>query len=85
MSFFLQLNIKEDILKNVGNQTVECAVTSIVWKKKNNTSEVNGFGQLFGYRHSSKYLLLCSTEERNFFFFKQNFYFGVKYTFKSVS
>jgi len=24
MSFFLQLNIKEDILKNVGNQTVEC-------------------------------------------------------------
>ncbi len=26
---------------------------------------VNGYSQLFGYQHSSKYLLLCSTEERN--------------------
>jgi len=85
MSFFLQLNIKEDILKNVGNQTVECRSDFHSMEEKKNTSEVNGFGQLFGYRHSSKYLLLCSTEERNFFFFKQNFYFWVKYTFKSVS
>jgi len=82
MSFFLQLNIKEDILKNVGNQTVECAVTSIVWKKKNNTSEVNGFGQLFGYRHSSKYLLLCSTEERNFFFLNRIFILGLNIPLK---
>ncbi len=26
--------------------------------------EVNGYRQLFGYQHSSKYLLLCLTEER---------------------
>ncbi len=26
---------------------------------------VNGYHQLLGYSHSSKYLLLCSTEERN--------------------
>ncbi len=29
-----------------------------------NTMEVNGYRQLFGYQHSSKYLLLCLTEER---------------------
>ncbi len=28
-----------------------------------NTKEVNGYRQLFGYQQSSKYLLLCSTEE----------------------
>ncbi len=27
-----------------------------------NTMEVNGYQQLFGYQHSSKYLLLCSAE-----------------------
>ncbi len=27
--------------------------------------EVNGYRQLLGYQHSSKYLLLCSAEERN--------------------
>ncbi len=27
--------------------------------------EVNGYSQLFSYQHSSKYLILCSTEERN--------------------
>jgi len=29
------------------------------------TMKVNGVHQLFGYQHSSKYLLLCSAEERN--------------------
>ncbi len=28
-----------------------------------NTMEVNGHRQLFGYQYTSKYLLLCSTEE----------------------
>jgi len=27
----------------------------------------NGYRQLSGYKHSSKYLLLCSAEERNSF------------------
>jgi len=27
--------------------------------------EVNGYRQLYGYQHSSKYLLLCSAKERN--------------------
>jgi len=26
--------------------------------------EVNGVHQLFGYKHSSKYLLLCSTDKK---------------------
>ncbi len=30
-----------------------------------NNMEVNRDQKLFGYQHSSKYLLLCSTEERN--------------------
>jgi len=29
------------------------------------TMEVNGVHQLSGYQHSSKYLHLCSAEERN--------------------
>jgi len=33
--------------------------------EKKNTMEVNRDHQLFGYQHSSKYLLLCSAEERN--------------------
>jgi len=48
--FFL-LNTKEDILN----------VTSIYFL----TMEVNGYGQPSDYQHSSKYLLLCSAEERN--------------------
>ncbi len=55
MSFLLMLNIKEDILKNAGNQTVDGPIDfhSISFP----TMEVNGDQQLFG---SSKYLLLCS-------------------------
>ncbi len=38
-----------------------------IWKKRKwkIILEANGYRQLFGYQHSSKYLLLCSTEERN--------------------
>jgi len=50
------LNTKQDILKNVGNQTVDVAFFP--------TMEVNGV-HLFDYQHSLKYLLFCSTEETN--------------------
>ncbi len=58
MSFFLLLNTKEDILKNVGNQTAD----DLHWlpydkrSRKKNTMEVDGDHQMFGYQHSSKYL-----------------------------
>ncbi len=29
-----------------------------------NTMEIDGYQQLFGYQHSSKYLLLCSTKNK---------------------
>jgi len=63
MSFFLLLNTKENILKNVGNRTVDCNhwLPLIFFP----TMEGNGVHQLFNCQHSSKYLLLCSTEERN--------------------
>ncbi len=35
----------------------------------NHTMEVNGYHQLFGNQHSSKYPLLCSTEDRNSYMF----------------
>ncbi len=37
--------------------------------EKKNTLEVNGYRQLFGYQHSSKYRLVCSKEERNLYMF----------------
>jgi len=40
-------------------------MVAIVGKKNKNTMEVNGYRQLSGYQHSSEYLLLCPTEERN--------------------
>ncbi len=59
MSVSLMLNIKEDILKNAGNQTVDGLIDfhSISFL----TMDVNGDQQLFDYQHSSEYLLLCST------------------------
>ncbi len=60
MSFFLLLNIKEDILKNVGEQ-FRSPLTSIIWGKS--TIEINEDHQLFVFSHSSKYLL-CSAEEK---------------------
>ncbi len=43
MNFFLLLNTKEDILKNVGNQSVDGSVTSIVFFF--HTMEVGGYRQ----------------------------------------
>jgi len=55
---------RKDILKNVGNQTADLIVLSIFLNSIFfPTMEVNGYHQLFDY--SSKYLVLCSTEERN--------------------
>ncbi len=48
-------NVKEDILKNAGNQT-ENDFHSISFP----TIEVNADQQLFDHKHSSKYLLLAS-------------------------
>jgi len=39
-------------------------MNSIDFHSRKNTLEVNG-EQLFGYQHSSKYLLVCSAEDRN--------------------
>jgi len=50
-------------LKNVIKQLMS-PLTSVVFFFCP-TIEVSGVHQLSGYRHSSKYLLLCSTEERN--------------------
>ncbi len=62
--YFFLLSTNEDILKNVGKQTVAGSHwlplygKKILWKSM-------GCCQLSGYQHSSKYLHLCSTEERN--------------------
>ncbi len=61
-SFFLALSTKEDILKNVGNQTVDSSHWLLLYFF--HTIEVNGYRQLFGYQRSSKYLLLCSRDEK---------------------
>ncbi len=45
--------------------TWEVLQYDVYTKKKLITTEVNGYHQLFGFQHSSKYLLLYSTEERN--------------------
>jgi len=53
-----------DILKNVGNQTINRApLTSIVFFFLH-TMEVNRAHQLFSNPYSSKYLLLCLTEKK---------------------
>jgi len=63
MNLFLQLNTKEDILKNVGNQIFDgTPLTSIVFVF--HTMEVNGAHQLFSNPYSSKYLILCLTEKK---------------------
>jgi len=57
MNFFLLLNSKEDILKNIlkNNQKVDPTV------------EINGVHQLSGYQHASKYFPLFLAEARNWF------------------
>ncbi len=57
ISLFLLLITKYYILKSVGNQTV-----ADVELKKLNTVAVNGYRRLFGYQHSSKYIILWRKE-----------------------
>ncbi len=62
---FLPLNTKGDILKNVGNQTID-SYWLPMYVIFSQTMEVNGYRQLFGYQHSSKYLLFeCSETNSN--------------------
>ncbi len=56
LSVFLLLNTKEDIMKNVGEQTA--GIFSILWKSM---AAVNCLITHIFY----KYVILCSTEERN--------------------
>ncbi len=56
MSFCLMLKIKEDILKNADNPTVDVPHSLIYYLFP--YMEVNGDQQLFGF---SKYIILCST------------------------
>ncbi len=54
--------------------------------------KLNGYRQLFGYQHSSKYLLVYSTEVRNTYRIRtsggwinyDNFHFWVNYPFKEM-
>jgi len=57
------------ILKNVANQTVACMEKKI-YKS-----------QLFGYRHSSKNLLLCSKEKKKFIKVWNNLRVSIELTF----
>jgi len=61
MNFFLLLNSKEDILKNIlkNNQKVDLFFFP--------TEEINGVHQLSGYQHASKYFPLFLAEARNWF------------------
>jgi len=58
MSFFLLLKAKEDILKNVSNQTVDRPHISILWKSMESMN-------CLVTHIPQKNLLLCSAEERN--------------------
>ncbi len=60
MNVFVLLNTKEDILKNVGNRAV--LGHSVFFFP---TMEVNGAPKQPGYKLSSKYLPLCSAEQRH--------------------
>ncbi len=50
-------------MKNAGNQVVSCPIDFHDVDKKYNGSQWDL--KLFGYQHSSKYLILCSTDEIN--------------------
>ncbi len=67
----LLLSTKEDILKNVGNQTFDGSHRRLQYGEKN-TMKVNGDHQIFGYQHSSKYIQLSSTEHRNSYRFEMS-------------
>ncbi len=70
MNVFVLLNTKEDILKNVGNSSSGAPLTSMVFFFP--TMEVNGAPKQPGYKLSSKYLPLCSAEQRHSYRFGTN-------------
>ncbi len=93
MSLFSLLNIKEDILKNVGNQTVSdlhwlflLHFFSILWKSM-------GKKQLFGYPYSSKIFfhvqqktdIHTGLEQPEVSKWWQNFHFWMNYPFNTPS
>jgi len=60
MSFFLLLNTNEDILKNVGNQTIaDGSHFGSCFLPHNKTDGDNGWGSSTCYQHSSQYLYFC--------------------------
>ncbi len=59
----LLLNKKEDVLKNVSKQLLS-PLNSILLGNKCNSLEVNGYKQLFGFQHSSKYIFVFSTRKK---------------------
>ncbi len=64
MNFFVLLNTKEDILKNVGTEQFWGTIdfhSNFFFP----TMEVNVAPKQPGYKRSSKYLPLCSAEQRN--------------------
>jgi len=70
MSFFLLLNRKEDILKNVGNQTVDDTHWFPLYYYFFSFNENQWLlSTAWLYQYSLKYLLLSSAEERNAFRF----------------
>ncbi len=75
----------------LSNTNVVQLVPTDFYSMGKNTMKVNGYRQLFGYQHSSKYLLLCSKEERNSYRFgtmwgwvsDDNLDFWLNYAFKT--
>ncbi len=65
MTYFLLSNIKEDILKNVGKQTVSVPIDFHYMDEEKKNTVVNWKLKLFGYQHSSEYLLLCSIKKES--------------------
>ncbi len=64
MPFFCSVEHKKKIFWRM-LVTKQLLVATDLWNIFFHTMEVNGYHQLFGYQHSSKYLLLCSTEQRS--------------------
>ncbi len=64
MSFLLLLNIKEDILKNVGDQMLVAIGLHNVLVFFVCAMDVNGYQQLFGFPHFFPNILFCVQQER---------------------
>ncbi len=86
MNFFLLLNTFWRMLV-----TKQLTVATDFHSIFPHTMEVNGYRQLFGYQHSSKYLILCSAAEKDSYRFATTWgwvndvHFWVNYPFKDIS